>query len=103
VGRGNKWHFFVKLMQTIWERGCVPEEMTLEIIVLLPKGGGKYHGIGLLEPCWKAVEKIMVKRLASIKFHDCLHGGLPKRGTGTASTKAKLVQQLAWRDQCPLY
>jgi hypothetical protein len=25
VGRGNKWHIFVKLMQTIWEHGCVPE------------------------------------------------------------------------------
>jgi hypothetical protein len=28
---------------------------------------------------------------------------LPKRGTGTASIEAKLAQQLAWRDQCPLY
>ncbi len=45
----------------------------------------------------------MVRRLASIEFHDCLHGGLPKRGTGTASIEAKLAQQLAWQDQCPLY
>jgi hypothetical protein len=45
----------------------------------------------------------MVKWYALIEFHDCLHGGLPKRGTGTASIQAKLVQQLAWRDQCPLY
>jgi hypothetical protein len=105
VGPGNKWRIVVKLMQTIWECGCVPEQMTWEIIVLLPKGGGdyNYHGIGLLEPCWKAVEKIMVKQLALIKFHDCLHGGLPMRGTGTASIKAKLAQQLVWRDQCPLY
>ncbi len=39
VGRGNKWRIFVQLMQTIWEHGCVPEQMTWEIIVLLPKGG----------------------------------------------------------------
>jgi hypothetical protein len=103
VGRGNKWCIFVKLMQTIWERGCMPEQMTWEIIILLPKGGGNYRGIGLLEPCWKAVEKIIVKPLALIEFHDCLHGGLPKRGTGTASIKAKLVQQLVWWDQCPFY
>ncbi len=103
VGRGDKWHIFVKLMQTIWERGCVPEQMTWEIILLLPKRGGNYHGIGLLEPCWKAVEKIMVKQLALIEFYDFLHGGLPKRGIGTALIEAKLVQQLAWRDQCPLY
>jgi hypothetical protein len=77
--------------------------MTWEIIVLLPKGGGNYCGIGLLEPFWKVVEKIMVRQLSSIKFHDCFHGGLPKRGTGMASIEAKLAQQLAWRDQCPLY
>jgi hypothetical protein len=40
VGRGNKWHIFVKLMQTIWEHGCMLEQMTWEIIILLPKGGG---------------------------------------------------------------
>ncbi len=62
VGRGNKWRIFIKLMQTIWEHGCVPEQMTWEIIILLPKGGGHYCGIGLLEPCWKVLEKIMVKR-----------------------------------------
>jgi hypothetical protein len=49
------------------------------------------------------VEKIMVRRLASIKFHGCLHGGLPKRGTGMALVEPKLAQQLAWRNQCPLY
>jgi hypothetical protein len=26
-----------------------------------PKKGGDYYGIGLLEPCWKVLEKIMVK------------------------------------------
>jgi hypothetical protein len=78
--------------------------MTWEIIVLLLKrGGGDYHGIGLLEPCRKVLKKSMVKQIALIKFHDCLHGGLPKRGTGTASIEAKLAQQLEWRDQCPLY
>ncbi len=71
-------------MQTIWERGSVPEQMTWEIIVLLPKGGGDYPGIGLLEPFWKVVEKIIVRRLALIEFHICLHGGLPKKGTGIA-------------------
>jgi hypothetical protein len=81
----------------------MPEQMPWEIIILLPKGGGNFHGIGLLEPSWKAVEKIMVKQLALIKFRDCFHSGLPKRATGTASIEAKPAQQLAWRDQCPLY
>ena len=103
VGLGDKWRLFVKLMEAIWEQGSVPEQMRWEIIVLLPKGGGDYRGIGLLEPFWKVIEKIMVARLASIKFHDGLHGGLPGRGTGTATIEAKLAQSLAWRDQCPLY
>jgi hypothetical protein len=69
--------------------------MSWEIIVLLPKAGGNYCGIGLLEPFWKVVEKIMVRRLSFIKFLDCLHGGLPKRSTGMASIEEKLAQQLA--------
>jgi hypothetical protein len=100
AGHEEIWQIFLWLIQAIWERGCVPDQMTWEIIVLLPKGGEDYHGIGLLEPFWKVVEKIMVRQLSSIKFHDCLHGGLPKWGTGTASIEVKLAQQLAWRDQC---
>jgi hypothetical protein len=57
---GHKWRVFVKMMQAVWEHGSVPEQMRWEIIVLLPKGGGDYHGIGLLEPFWKVMEKIMV-------------------------------------------
>ncbi len=60
VGLGDKWRTFVLLMQAIWEQGCIPEQMRWKIIVLLPKGNGDYHGIGLLDPFWKVVEKIMV-------------------------------------------
>jgi hypothetical protein len=73
------------------------------IVVLLPKGGGNYHGIGLLDPIWKVVEKVMVYRFTALKLHDCLHGGLPRRGTETAIMEAKLQQQLAWAEQEPLY
>jgi hypothetical protein len=77
--------------------------MAWMIIVLLPKGGGNYRGIGLLDPIWKVVEKVMVAQLSVIKLHDCLHGRLPCRGTGTAIAEVKLQQQLAWVDQEPLY
>jgi hypothetical protein len=73
------------------------------IIVLLPKGGGDYCGIGLLDPIWKVVEKVMVAQSSVIKLHDCLHGRLPCRGTRTAIMEVKLQQQLAWVDQEPLY
>ena len=70
VGLGHKWRVFVKLMRAVWEHGSIPKQMIWEIIILLPKGDGDYHGIGLLEPFWKVVEKIMVAQLASIKLHD---------------------------------
>ena len=73
------------------------------VVVLLPKGGGNFRGIGLLDPFWKVVEQIMVCRLCSIEFHPCLHGGLPKRGMGTVTIEARLAQQLAWMRQEPLY
>ena len=69
------------------------------VIVLLPKGGGDYRGIGLLEPLWKVVEVLMDKRFLAIKFHYCLHGFLAGRGTGTATMEVKLAQQLAYREQ----
>jgi hypothetical protein len=80
---GHKWRIFVELIQAIWEWGEIPEQMSWMVIVLLPKGGGNFRGIGLLDPFWKEVEKIMVCRLGTIEFHPCLHGGLPKRGAGS--------------------
>ena len=83
-GVWDRWRTFVTLLQAVWESGEIPTQMTWMIVVLLPKGGGDYPGIGLLGPIWKVVEKVMVARLSVIKLHDCLYGGLPGRGTGTA-------------------
>jgi hypothetical protein len=78
--------------------------MSWMVVVLLLKGGGNFRrGIGLLNPCWKVVEKIMVCWMGAIDFHPCLHGGMPKRGMGTAMIEAKLAQQLAWVEQEPLF
>ncbi len=102
-GAGDHWRLFVALMQATWESGTVPTQMSWMVIVLLPKGGGDYRGIGLLDPMWKVVEKIMVARMSCLELQDCLHGGLPRRGTGMAIMGVKLNQQLAWVDQAPLY
>jgi hypothetical protein len=59
-GTGDKWWLFTQLAQSIWEHRCIPEQMTWTVIVLLPKGGDKHFGIGLLEPCWKDMESILV-------------------------------------------
>jgi hypothetical protein len=39
-------------MQAMWEHGSVLQQMRWEIIAFLPKSGGDYHGISLLEPFW---------------------------------------------------
>ena len=41
--------------------------------------------------------------LKVLDYHDCLHGFLAGRGTGTATTEVKLAQQLAYIEQVPLY
>jgi len=50
VGLRDKWRVFLDLVQTIWEEGEVPQQMLWMTVVLLPKGGGDYRGIRLLEP-----------------------------------------------------
>ncbi len=89
-GIGDRWRSFVALLQGVWEHGSISTQMTWMIIILLPKGGGDYRGIGILDPIWKVVEKVMVARLSVIELHDCLHGGLPRRGTGTAIMEVKM-------------
>ena len=49
-----------------------------------------------MEVMWKVVAAILNHRLtASITFHDFLHGFQAGRSTGTATLKAKLLQQLS--------
>ena len=63
---GDKWRALTKLVQTVWDKGRIPPQLGWVIIVLLPKGGGAYRGIGLLEPIWKVVERVMDRRLETI-------------------------------------
>ncbi|KAL7545958.1 hypothetical protein ACHAWF_009309, partial [Thalassiosira exigua] len=83
--------------------GRIPRQLLWVVVVLLPKGGGDYRGIGLLEPIWKVIEGVMDTRLEVIELHDCLHGYRTKRGTGTATVEAKLAAQLAYLEQKPFF
>ena len=92
VGAGEDWEALVKLVQAVWDEGTIPTQLGWVVTVLIPKGGGDYCGIGLLEPIWKVIEWVMDKRLESIALHDSLHGRRTGRGTGTAVIEAKLTQ-----------
>ena len=65
-------------------------------MVLIPKGGVGYRGIGLVEVIWKVTMLIVNSWLRiSIVLHDVLHGFQQGRGTGMEIMEAKLEQQLA--------
>ncbi len=68
-----------------------------------PKRGSNYQGIGLLEPIWNIIGRIMDQWLNAIKLHSSLHGYQNGRGTGTAIIEAKLAQQLAHLEQKPFF
>ena len=76
--------------------GVLPEESAWQAVVLIPKGGGDYRGIGLMELILKTVVMILNRRFtAAITYHDFLHGFRAGRGTWTATLKLKLLQQVA--------
>ena len=73
-------------------------------MVLIPKGGGGYRGIGLVEAIWKFFMSIVNSRLQnSIVLHDALRSYQQGRGTGTAIMEEKLEQQLAGMACKPLF
>ena len=86
----------VDLVQAaFWEVKLV-EEATWQVVVLIPKGKKDYQGIGLVEVMWKVVAALLNRHFtASITYHEFLHGFWAGCSTGTATPKAKLLQQLA--------
>jgi hypothetical protein len=100
---GDNWRMFLTLVQAVWDHGDIPPQLLWVIVVLIPKGGGDYQGIGLLEPMWKVCEQVMDMRLNKIPLHESLHGCRDGHGTGTAVMEAKLAQQLAHLEQVLFY
>jgi hypothetical protein len=103
VGAGDRWRALAWLVQAVWDKGRIPLQLGWVVTVLIPKGGGDYHGIGLLEPIWKVIERVMDHQLQVIALHDNIHGCFNGQGTVTAVIKAKLTQQLAHIEQAPFY
>ena len=103
IGAGKLWREFVEICTSVLATGNIPQQLCWVVMVLIPKGGGEYRGISLLEPIWKVMERVMDLRLEKIKLHDSLHGCLVGRGTGTGIIEAKLAQQLAHLKQRPFF
>ncbi len=46
---GDRWPMLERLIQEVWHTGYIPQQLCWVIVVLIPKGGDDYQGIGLLE------------------------------------------------------
>jgi hypothetical protein len=103
AGKGDNWDLFVELVLAVWSHGTIPCQLLWSTVVLIPKDGGDYHGIGLLEPIWKVLEWIIDHHFNAIELHDCLHGCCANCRTGTAVIEAKLAQQLSHLELKPFY
>ena len=81
--------------------GVLEEEATCQAVVLLPKGGSNYRGIGIVEVVWKAVTVILnFCFAASITYHESIHGFRSDYGTGNVSLEVKLLQkEMAIREE----
>ena len=93
----------VELVQTSLQDRFLAEEVTWQAVVLIPKGGGEYHGIGIVDVVWKAVAVILNCRFtASTTYQDSPHGFWAGCGTGTAKLEVKLIQKVtATRKKSP--
>ena len=79
VGAGKELEALLQLAQVVWEEGRIPTQLGWVVTVLIPKGGGDYRGIGLLEPIWKVIERVIDKRLEVIALHNATGRGLVPR------------------------
>ena len=73
-------------------------------MVLIPKGGGDYRGIGLVEVIWKAVAAILNFRFTvGITYHDLFYGFQVGWGTGTDTLEINLLRKDAASREAILY
>ena len=67
-----------------------------QVVVQIPKGGGDYRDIYLMEVVWKVVAMINNLQLtAPITFHDILHGFQAGIGTGTSNLEGIIFYPFA--------
>ena len=85
----------VELVQLEFQDGFIAEEAAWKAVVLIPKGGGGYHGIGLVEVIWKAVAVILNCHFtAAISYHKPLHGFQVGRGRGPPPSRSRCFSRL---------
>ena len=98
------WAKVVRIIQLDFSEGGLPEEVTWETMVLLPKGEGGCWGIRMVEVAFKAFIAVLNLRLKrGVEIHDSLHSYQEGWGTGTATLEANVDHQLAGFAHEPLF
>ena len=77
----TNWEKVMALVRADFREGRLAEESMWQAVVLIPKGGGDYRGIGLMEVVWEVVAEIINRQTtASITYHNIFHGFQAGRG-----------------------
>ena len=86
----TKWEKVVELVQLEFQDRVVVEEADWQAVVLIPKTGGDYRGIGLVEVIWKAVAVILNRHfITTITYHESLHRFRVGRGRGPPPSRSR--------------
>ena len=54
----------MKIIQLEFDRGELALDCTCNTVILIPKGGGDYYLLGLVEVLWKVVSIIIERHMA---------------------------------------
>ena len=97
------WEKLADLVQNMWCNSTLLTDLSLTILVLLPKINADTQGIGLLELLWKVVEAIIdTRNTAAVTLQDVLNGFRSCRGIGVAIMDLRMPQDLVSINQDPL-
>ena len=73
-------------------------------VVLIRKCKREFWDIGIVEVLCKTVASLLNQQLTvEIRYHDALHDFWAGQGTGSATLKAKLLQQLTEMKKAVLF
>ena len=91
----SQWEMVVGLIQAEFCEGHLTKDCAWKTTVLISKGNGDFCGMRLVKLLCKTVTGILNCRLAAtIQIKYTLHGFCMGTCIGTASLKAKLLQQI---------
>ena len=98
------WLCMVDIVQHLWHKGEIPQELVCTVIVTITKGATNTQGIGMLDTLQKVVGVLIDNRSrTSLQLHDVLHGFRDRRGTMTAIMELNLAQDISIIEQDPLF